>query len=136
MKIKRDIKMTYDYIIVGGGSSGCVIANRLSNHLGFKTLLLEKGNKDRHPYIHFTGGYPFLMQNRSITKNYITESVKNLNGRKIEWPRGEILGGCSSVNGMLHLRGQSSDFDSWEKNGNVGWGWNDVLPYYKKIEQI
>ena len=126
--------MEYDFIVVGAGSAGCVVAHRLSQDLNAKVLLLEKGNTDSNPMIHLVPGYKYLMQNKKITKNYETDNIKHLNGRRLIWPRGEVLGGCSSVNGMIHMRADKLDFNDWENKGIKGWGWNDVLPFYKKLE--
>jgi len=124
----------YDYIIVGGGSAGCVLANRLSNNPNTKVLLLEAGGKDNYIWIHIPVGYLYCMGNPRTDWGFKTAQQNGLNGREIHYPRGRVLGGCSSINGMIYMRGQSNDYDAWRDMGNVGWGWDDVLPYFKKSE--
>jgi len=124
----------YDYIIVGAGSAGCVLANRLSANPDNKVLLLEAGAKDWNPWIHVPVGYFKTMHNPSTDWCYMTESDKGIDGRKLQWPRGKVLGGSSSLNGLLYVRGQKEDYDRWEELGNKGWSFKDVLPYFKKSE--
>ena len=126
--------LIYDYIIVGGGSAGCVLANRLSNNPNTKVLLLEAGGKDNYIWIHIPVGYLYCMGNPRTDWGFKTAQQNGLNGREIHYPRGRVLGGCSSINGMIYMRGQSNDYDAWRDMGNVGWGWDDVLPYFKKSE--
>lgn len=125
---------TFDYIIVGAGSAGCVLANRLSEDPKISVLLLEAGDKDRYPWIHIPVGYLYCIGNPRTDWGYRTQACDGLNGRSLIYPRGKVLGGCSSINGMLYLRGQSADYDGWRQMGNTGWGWDDVLPYFKKSE--
>ena len=126
--------MEFDYIIVGAGSAGCAIANRLSENGRYSVALLEAGGKDTNPWIHIPVGYFKTMGNPKTDWCYSTEADKGINDRSIPWPRGRVLGGCSSINGLLYVRGQSQDFDNWRDLGNVGWGWDDVLPLFKKAE--
>ncbi|WP_299077198.1 GMC family oxidoreductase N-terminal domain-containing protein [uncultured Ruegeria sp.] len=126
--------MEVDYAIVGAGSSGCVIANRLSADPKTSVALLEAGGPDRNPWIHIPVGYFKTMHNPSVDWCYRTEPDPGLNGRSIDWPRGKVLGGSSSLNGLLYVRGQKEDYDRWRQMGNVGWGWDDVLPLFKRSE--
>jgi len=125
---------TYDFIIVGAGTAGCVLANRLSENPDNKVLLLEAGGKDNYPWIHIPVGYLYTLNNPRTDWCFETEREAGLNGRKLSYPRGKVLGGCSSINGMIYMRGQSQDYDKWRDLGNIGWGWNDVLPYFLKSE--
>ena len=124
----------YDYIIVGAGSAGCVLANRLSQDPGTNVLLLEAGGKDDYIWIHIPVGYLYCMGNPRTDWGYKTSPEAGLNGRSLNYPRGRVLGGCSSINGMIYMRGQARDYDQWRQFGNVGWGWDDVLPYFLKSE--
>ncbi len=124
----------FDYIIIGAGSAGCVLANRLSSNPKITVLLLEAGGKDTNPWIHIPGGYFKTMHNPNTDWCFKTEIEPGLNNREMNFPRGKTLGGSSSINGMLYIRGQSNDYDYWRQLGNVGWSWEDVLPYFKKSE--
>ena len=124
----------YDYIIVGAGSAGCVLANRLSASGKDRVLLLEAGGSDRSPLIQVPLGYGLTFSDPKYNWMYTTEPDAALNGRASFWPRGKVLGGSSSLNAMVYMRGQHADYDEWRDAGNTGWGWNDVLPYFKKSE--
>ena len=124
----------YDYIIIGAGTAGCVLANRLSKDPNCNVLLLEAGGKDNYFWINIPVGYLYTIANPRTDWCYNIEPDPGLNGRSIGYARGKVLGGCSSINAMIYMRGQRSDFDYWESLGNRGWSWNDVLPVYIKSE--
>ena len=126
----------FDYIIIGAGSAGCVLANRISSNPQNKVLLLEAGGKDTNPWIHIPGGYFKTMHNPETDWCFNTEEEPFCDNRKMTYPRGKTLGGSSSINGMLYIRGQSNDYNYWRQLGNVGWSWDDVLPYFKKSEDF
>src|SRR6202521_4979517 len=124
----------FDYVIVGAGSAGCVLANRLSADGKNSVLLLEAGPKDSNLWIHVPLGYGKLFKDKSVNWMYQTEPEPGLGGRQVFQPRGKVLGGSSSINGVLYVRGQHEDYDRWRQHGNAGWGYEDVLPYFKKAE--
>ena len=126
--------MSYDYIIVGAGSAGCVLANRLSAGGRYEVLLLEAGPADSYPWIHVPIGYAKTMFNPRVNWCFETEPEAGMNGRRIYWPRGKTLGGSSSINGLICIRGQREDYDRWATAGNPGWSYEDVLPYFKRLE--
>ena len=124
----------YDYVIVGAGTAGCVLANRLSADPSIRVLLLEAGGEDDWIWIHIPVGYLYCIGNPRTDWCYRTEPCAGLNGRSILYARGKVLGGCSSINAMVYMRGQSRDYDLWAAAGNAGWGWDDVFPVFKKSE--
>jgi len=126
--------MNYHYIVVGGGTAGCVLANRLSSDPNTSVLLLEAGGKDNYFWIDIPVGYLYTIGNPRTDWCYQTEPDPGLNGRSIGYARGKVLGGCSSINAMIYMRGQRSDYDHWEELGNRGWAWDDVLPIFKRSE--
>src|SRR6202049_574635 len=125
---------SFDYIIVGAGSAGCVVANRLTASGRHRVLLLEAGGKDRNIWIHIPLGYAKLFADRRVNWLYNSEPEPELNNRQIIQPRGKVLGGSSSINGLLYIRGQPEDFDHWRQLGNAGWSFEDVLPYFRCAE--
>ncbi|MEW9305924.1 GMC family oxidoreductase [Labrys neptuniae] len=124
----------YDYVVVGAGSGGCVLANRLSADPKARVLLLEAGGSDRYHWIHIPVGYLYCMGNPRTDWGYRTVAEPGLNGRSLAYPRGRVMGGCSSINGMIYMRGQAADYDQWQQLGNTGWGWDDVLPLFRRSE--
>ena len=125
---------SFDYVIVGAGSAGCVLANRLSADGRHTVLLLEAGPPDTYPWIHIPIGYAKTMFNPSVNWCFYTEPDPGMNGRSIYWPRGKTLGGSSSINGLISIRGQRQDYDRWAAAGNTGWSYADVLPYFRRLE--
>ncbi|WP_316173437.1 MULTISPECIES: choline dehydrogenase [unclassified Bradyrhizobium] len=126
--------LEFDYVVVGAGSAGCVLANRLSADGKHKVLLLEAGPKDTNIWIHVPLGYGKLFKDKTVNWMYQTEPEPGLDGRSVFQPRGKVLGGSSSINGLLYVRGQHEDYNRWRQRGNVGWGYDDVLPYFKRAE--
>ena len=125
---------TFDYIIAGGGSAGCVLANRLSADPRRRVLLLEAGGRDNYVWVKVPVGYLYCIGNPRTDWCYETGAEAGLNGRSLKYPRGRVLGGSSSINGMIYMRGQAADYDGWRQLGAEGWGWHDVLPYFKRAE--
>ncbi|HMM57004.1 MAG: choline dehydrogenase [Xanthomonadales bacterium PRO7] len=127
--------MTYDTIIVGAGSAGCVLANRLSANPNHRVLLLEAGGRDWHPFIHMPAGIAKMVNRKGINWDYSTEPEAQLDNRRLWWPRGKVLGGSSSINAMCYIRGDARDYDEWARMvGDERWNWNGVLPYFKRAE--
>lgn len=125
---------THDFIVVGAGTAGCALAARLSEDGRHSVLLLEAGPKDDYPWIHIPIGYGKTMFHPVYNWRFETEPDPGMNGRRIYWPRGRCLGGSSSINGLIYIRGQHEDYDHWAALGNEGWAWSDVLPYFRKLE--
>ena len=124
----------FDYIIIGAGSAGCVLANRLSEDPSVKVLLLEAGPRDWHPFIHMPAGVAKLVNQKGVNWDYNTAAEPHLNQRALWWPRGKVLGGSSSINAMCYTRGVAGDYEDWAAQGATGWHWDNVLPYFKKSE--
>ena len=131
--LKEDERV-YDYIIVGAGSAGCVLANRLSEDPGCRVLLLEAGPSDWHPFIHMPAGLAKLVGQKGVNWDYSTAPEPELDGRLLWWPRGKVLGGSSSINAMCYIRGHAGDYDEWARMGAEGWHWDNVLPYFRRSE--
>src|SRR3954466_12230857 len=125
----------YDYIIVGAGSAGCVVANRLSADPACRVLLLESGGSDRNFWLKLPVGYYRTIYNERFSRLFHTEPGEGTGGRSIVWPRGRVLGGSSSINGLIFIRGQHEDFDDWERSGAKGWNYRDVLPSFRRYER-
>ena len=131
--MKSDVD-TYDYIIVGAGSAGCILANRLSSCGKYSVCVLEAGPKDWHPMLYIPAGFIKTLVNPRFNWMYSSEPSAGTNGRPIPAPRGKVLGGSSSINGMGFNRGQKMDFDVWAQKGNPGWSYDDILPYFRRFE--
>ncbi len=129
-----EVEKECDFVVVGAGSTGCVIASRLSERDDTSVVLLEAGPKDRNPWIHLPIGYGKTMWSPTVNWRFYTDPDPNMDNRRIYWPRGRCLGGSSSINGLIVIRGQREDYDHWRDLGNEGWGWDDVLPYFIRLE--
>ena len=127
-------QLSFDYIVIGAGTAGCLLANRLSADPKRRVLLLEAGGDDNYIWVHIPVGYLYCIGNPRTDWMYFTEPDPGLNGRKLRYPRGKVLGGCSSINGMIYMRGQSRDYAKWVDAGNPGWSWDECLPYYTRHE--
>ena len=125
---------SFDYIVVGAGTAGCLIANRLSADPRNSVLLLEAGGRDNWIWLHIPVGYLYAIGDKRADWLFRTQPVEGLNGRDIAYPRGKVIGGCSAINGMIYMRGQAADYDGWRQLGLAGWGWDDVLPYFLRHE--
>ena len=132
--VGRKKKLEADYIIVGAGSAGCVLANRLTADARHRVALIEAGGSDLHPWVRMPIGYGKAFYHPDLNWRYQTEVEPELASRNIYWPRGRVLGGSSSINAMVFIRGQREDYDGWESLGNPGWGYSDVLPFFKRME--
>jgi choline dehydrogenase len=132
----RLFEREFDYVIVGAGTAGCLLANRLSADPANRVLLLEAGGRDDYHWIHIPVGYLYCIGNPRTDWMYETEREAGLNGRSIRYPRGKVWGGCSSINGMIYMRGQAADYDGWAARGNAGWSWEDVLPDFTRHENF
>jgi choline dehydrogenase len=132
--LAQDFDVEFDVIVAGGGSAGCVLATRLTENPAISLCLIEAGGRDRHPWIHIPLGFGKLVPNARVNWGYETEPEPHLNGRRLSWPRGKVLGGSGSINGLVFLRGAPTDYDGWEALGATGWAYKDVLPYFKRME--
>src|SRR4051812_9195642 len=130
----RRIEGDFDYIVVGAGTAGCIVANRLSADPKNRVLILEAGGNDNWIWFHIPVGYLFAIGNPRSDWMFRTEPEAGLNGRSLAYPRGKVIGGSSAINAMIYMRGQAADYDHWRQLGLAGWGWDDVLPYFKKHE--
>ncbi len=128
--------LDYDIVIAGAGSAGCVLAARLSEDPRNRVLLIEAGGRDDYPWIHIPIGYLYCIGNPRTDWMYRTAPEPGLGGRSLLYPRGRVLGGCSSINGMLYVRGQSADYDGWRQMGCTGWGWDDVQAAVPEVREL
>ncbi|AQV99167.1 hypothetical protein BJN34_35415 (plasmid) [Cupriavidus necator] len=126
--------LEFDFIVVGAGSAGSIVASRLSESGRYTVLVLEAGGWDRNPWIHIPLGVGKTIMNKAVNWTYHTEPVPQLFDRRLYMARGKVVGGCGAINGMVHVRGQPQDFEQWRESGCDGWGWSDVLPYFKRSE--
>ena len=131
---RHDRTHQYDYVVVGAGSAGCVLAARLSQDPGVRVLLLEAGPRDWHPFIHMPAGLSKLVNRKDVNWDYSTAPEPGLRGRRLWWPRGRVLGGSSSINAMCYIRGVPADYDAWAAAGATGWHWDAVLPWFRRSE--
>ena len=131
---KQQNQIEADFIVVGAGSAGCAVAARLSEDPATRVLLLEAGGEDKNRWIHIPLGFGKTFADPSVNWCYETEPDPGAGDRRVFWPRGKVLGGSSSINGMVYIRGQAEDFDHWRQLGNAGWSFDDVLPYFKRSE--
>jgi choline dehydrogenase len=132
--LAQDFDVEFDVVVAGGGSAGCVLATRLTENPGISLCLIEAGGRDRNAWIHIPLGFGKLVPNARLNWGYETEPEPHLNGRRLGWPRGKVLGGSGSINGLVFLRGAPTDYDGWETLGATGWAYKDVLPYFKRME--
>jgi choline dehydrogenase-like flavoprotein len=130
----RQLQGDFDYIVVGAGTAGCIMANRLSADPNNRVLLLEAGGNDNWIWFHIPVGYLFAIGNPRSDWMFRTEAEPGLNGRSLAYPRGKVIGGCSAINAMISMRGQAADYDHWRQLGLPGWGYDDVLPAFKRLE--
>ena len=126
---------SFDYVIIGAGSAGCTLANRLSADADVRVLLLEAGGWDRHPFVKLPLGWGKVLLNRIYDWGYDGEPQDTMAGRRIECARGKVIGGSSSINGLIYIRGQPEDYDHWAQLGNRGWSWDDCLPFFRAAER-
>ena len=123
-----------DFLVVGAGAAGCVVSNRLTENKNFDVICIEAGGKDDNLFIKIPAGFSKTVYNDNLNWPFYTEPTENINNRQIKFPRGKVVGGSSSINGHLYVRGQSEDYDGWSQKGCIGWSWENVLPYFMKAE--